>query len=163
MSYPSHYHDFTSAWWYLESLATRLFVQKFVLVKDKEILMFRIIGHLWAESTFDPKKSNEIYLYDNVIITFPMWHRISVFVCLRWLYHQILTAISYICWESWVFVPISTLQCMMCTNNRLHYGLKVVFVCLHITLSHYHHRRNMSEGIEYINACQVYSVECVCV
>ena len=27
---------------------------------------------------------------------------------------------------------------MMFENNRVHYGLMVVFVCLHITLPHYH-------------------------
>ena len=47
----------------------------------------------------------------------------------------------------------------MGTNNWLHYGLAVVFVCLHITLSHYHHYADFSEGIEHKNTCQIYSGE----
>ena len=34
---------------------------------------------------------------------------------------------------------ITTVQSVICANNWAQYGLKVVFVCLHITLSHYHH------------------------
>ena len=36
------------------------------------------------------------------------------------------------------FVFITTVQRMVRANNGVHYGLKVVFVCLHITLSPYH-------------------------
>ena len=47
---------------------------------------------------------------------------------------------------------------MMCTNNRVHYGLMVVLVCLHITLLHYHNHADVSGSIEIYNACQVHSV-----
>lgn len=50
---------------------------------------------------------------------------------------------------------------MMCANENVHFGLKIVFVCLHITLPHYHHYAEISEDIELLNACQVHSVECV--
>ena len=39
---------------------------------------------------------------------------------------------------------------MVCVNNRVHYGPMVVFVCLHITLLHYHHYADISVGIELI-------------
>ena len=39
---------------------------------------------------------------------------------------------------------------MMCTNNQIHYGLMVVFICLHFTLPHYNHYADVSEGIEHI-------------
>ena len=32
-------------------------------------------------------------------------------------------------------------------NNRIHYGPIAVFICLHFTLSHYHHCAGLSEGI----------------
>ena len=35
-------------------------------------------------------------------------------------------------------------------NDQIHYGLQVVFVCLHITPSHYHHYADSSEGIGLI-------------
>ena len=39
---------------------------------------------------------------------------------------------------------------VMCANNRVHYGLLVLFVCLQITLPYYHHCVDLSEGIELI-------------
>ena len=39
---------------------------------------------------------------------------------------------------------------MMCANNRVHYGLMVTLVCLHLTLTHYHHYAGVSEGIELL-------------
>ena len=38
----------------------------------------------------------------------------------------------------------------MCAINRVHYGPVVVFVCLHITLPHYHHSADVSEGVELL-------------
>ena len=40
----------------------------------------------------------------------------------------------YRCRESWAFVCITNVQSKMCVNNWVHYGLKVVFDCLHIIL-----------------------------
>ena len=42
----------------------------------------------------------------------------------------------------------------MCENNRVHYGMKVKFVCLRITRSKYHH---YAESIKRIY--QLYSAE----
>ena len=39
-------------------------------------------------------------------------------------------------------------QIMMSANIQIHFGLQIVFVCLYITPSHYHHCANLSEDIE---------------
>ena len=49
----------------------------------------------------------------------------------------------------------------MSANIRIPFGLQIVLVCLYSTPSHYHHCANLSEGIEHINTCQIYFVECV--
>ena len=38
---------------------------------------------------------------------------------------------------------------MMSANIRIRFGLQIVFVCLYITPSHYHHCANLSEDIEH--------------
>ena len=48
------------------------------------------------------------------------------------------------------FVFIITAQFMMIENSRLRFGVRVVFVCLYITPSHYHHCANLSDGTELI-------------
>ena len=50
-------------------------------------------------------------------------------------------------------------QFMVSANSRIRFGLQIMFVCLYITASHYHHCANLSEDIE--NASQIYFVECV--
>ena len=52
-------------------------------------------------------------------------------------------------------------QFMMNTNNRIRFVLQIVFVCLYITPSDYHHCANLSEDIELTKCCQIYFVECV--
>ena len=37
----------------------------------------------------------------------------------------------------------------MSLNSRIHFGLQIVFICLYITPSHYHHWANLSEDIEH--------------
>ena len=76
-------------------------------------------------------------------------------VCLRWLYYHILSSITYISREHWDLVSIICVQSidvqsMVFANDRIHYGLQVVFVCLQITPSHYHHYADSSRGIELI-------------
>ena len=41
--------------------------------------------------------------------------------------------------ENREFVFISIVQFMMSANSRIRFGLQIVFVCLYITPSHYHH------------------------
>ena len=48
-----------------------------------------------------------------------------------------------------LFVYITAMKSMMCTNNRVHFGLDAVLVCLQNTRSQYHHYADSSEGIEY--------------
>ena len=52
-------------------------------------------------------------------------------------------------------------QFMMSTNIWIRFGLQIILVCLYSTTPHYHHCANLSEGIELINACQIYFFECV--
>ena len=44
--------------------------------------------------------------------------------------------------ENREFVFISILHVMMSSNSRMRFGLQIVFVCLYITPSHYHHCAN---------------------
>ena len=58
------------------------------------------------------------------------------------LLHYILSLIVYTFWENREFVFISIVQLMMSANSRILFGLQIVFVCLYITPSHYHHCTN---------------------
>ena len=92
---------------------------------------------------------------------FPLLSYFSVVVCLRCLLHHILLLIAYTFRENREFVFIIIVQFMMSANNRIRFVSKIVFICLYITPSHYHHCANLSEDVESINACQIYFVECV--
>ena len=63
----------------------------------------------------------------------------SVVVCLRCLLHHILSRIAYAFPVIRDFVFIIIVQFMMSANIRIRFGLQIVFVCLYITPSHYHH------------------------
>ena len=73
---------------------------------------------------------------------FSLFSYFSVAVCLRCLLHHILSHIVYTFRENREFVFISIVQFMMSANSRIRFGLQIVFVCLHITPSHYHHCAN---------------------
>ena len=49
------------------------------------------------------------------------------------------------------FGLITIVQFMMSANSRIRYGLQIVFVCLYITSSHYHHCANLSVDIELMS------------
>ena len=51
---------------------------------------------------------------------------------------------------------------MVFANDPIHYGLQVVFVCLQITPSYYHHYADLSEGIELIKKLVKYMLLSVC-
>ena len=68
-------------------------------------------------------------------------------VCLRCLFHHILSLIAYTFRE---FVFLIIVQIMMSANSRIRFRLQIVFVCLYSTPSHYHHCANLSEDIELI-------------
>ena len=71
-------------------------------------------------------------------------------VCLRCLLHHILSLIAYTFRENRDFVFIITVQFMMSANSWIRFGLLIMFVCLYITRSHYHHCANLSEDIEFV-------------
>ena len=73
---------------------------------------------------------------------FPLFSYFSMVVSLRCLLHHILSLIVYTFRENWEFVFISIVQFMMSANSRMRFGLQIVFVCLYITASHYHHCAN---------------------
>ena len=90
-------------------------------------------------------------------------HCCNIFVVVRnrWLHHRMLS-VSYISRESWVLCLLLLCSLMMCENNRVHYDPMVVFVCLHITLPHYHHYTDKSEGIELLKCLSsTFCLECV--
>ena len=50
----------------------------------------------------------------------------------------------------------------MCANNRVHYGLMVVYGYFHIALPHYHHYVDLSEGMELLKCLSdIFFPECV--
>ena len=61
-----------------------------------------------------------------------------------------LLLIAYTFREDQEFVFIIIVQFMMSANNRIRFVLKIIFVSLYITPSHYHHCPNLSEDIELI-------------
>ena len=59
-----------------------------------------------------------------------------------YLLHHILSLIVYTFRDNREFVFISIAQFMMSTNSRIRFGLQIVFVCMYIAPSHYHHCAN---------------------
>ena len=57
---------------------------------------------------------------------------------------------AYTFQENWDFVFIIIVQFMMSANSWIRFGLQIVFVCLYITPSQYHHCANLSKDIELI-------------
>ena len=75
----------------------------------------------------------------------------SVVVCLRCLLHHILKLVAYTFRENRECVFIIIVQFMISANSRIRFGFQIVFVCLQITPSHYHHCANLSEDIVFKN------------
>ena len=73
---------------------------------------------------------------------FPLFSYFFVAVCLRCLLHHTLSLIVYTFRENREFVFISLVQFMISASSRIRFGLQIVFVCLYITPSHYHHCAN---------------------
>ena len=90
------------------------------------------------------------YHHQTDVSTFPNVIIFSVVVCLTCLWHHILLIIAYTFRENREFVFVIIVQFMMSANNRIRFVLKIVFVCLYITPSRYHHCANLSEDIELI-------------
>ena len=73
---------------------------------------------------------------------FTVFSYFSAVVCLRCLLHHILSLIVYTFMENREFVFISIVQFMISVNSRISFDLQIVFVCLYVTPSHYHHCAN---------------------
>ena len=58
-------------------------------------------------------------------------------------YALTVSLIAYTFRENRDFVFIIIVRFMMSANSRIHFGLQIVFVCLYITPSHYHHCANI--------------------
>ena len=71
-------------------------------------------------------------------------------VCLRCLLYHIMLLIAYTFRENREFVFIIIVEFVMNAKNRIRFVLKIVFVSLYITPSHYHHCAYLSEDIEPI-------------
>ena len=56
---------------------------------------------------------------------------------------------TYIPWKPGVCFHYIA-QFMMSANSRIRFGLQIVFVCMYITPSHYHHCGDLSEDMELI-------------
>ena len=72
-------------------------------------------------------------------------------ISLRCMLHHILSLIAYTFRENQNFVFIIIMQFMMSANSRVRFGLQIVFVCLCIAPSHYHHCAKITDD------CSAYS------
>ena len=70
------------------------------------------------------------------------FHIFSVVVCLRCLLYHLLSLNAYTFRENRESVFINIVQFMMSAKSRIRFGLRIVFVCLYITPSQYHHCAN---------------------
>ena len=93
--------------------------------------------------------SHLIIIIKSEILIFPIVVIFSNIGYLRWLYHHMLS-VSYISWETWVVFFLLLCSLMIRAYDRVHYSPVVVFVCLHITLPHYHQFADVSEGIRFL-------------
>ena len=82
-----------------------------------------------------------IMIIKSEVSTFPIVFHIFPWLC-AWDVCDILSLIVYTFRDNREFVFISIVQFMMSANSRLRFGLQIVFVCLYITPSHYHHCAN---------------------
>ena len=125
----------------------------------------RLLGPLYLDwdSYIDIFITLFIIIIKSEVSNFPILVIFAVVVCLRWVYYHILLSIIfylslslyiyiyiYISRERRDLLSIVDVQSMVLANERIYYGLWVVFVCLQITPSHYHHYADLSEGIEVL-------------
>ena len=87
-------------------------------------------------------RRHHVIIIKSEVSTFPIVFIFSVVVCLRCFLHHILSLIVYTFRENREFVFISIVQFMMSANSGIPFGLQIIFVCLYITPSHYHHCAN---------------------
>ena len=110
---------------------------------------------------YPPPIAHVIIIIKSEVSTLPIVIIFSVVVCLRCLLHHILSLIAYTFQENWEFVFIINVQFMMTWKSWICSVLQIVFVCLYITASHYHHCANFSEDNELIKCLSdIFCREC---
>ena len=88
-----------------------------------------------------------IIIIKSEVSTLPIVIIFSMVVCLRCLWHHILSLIAYTLRENRDFFHYCV-QFMMSANNQIRFGLQIIFVCLYnVSLSSF---ANLSEDIEHI-------------
>ena len=110
------------------------------------------IGIMWGQSVnktipFQLKHARKRCSY---MWTITLSSYFSVVVCLICLLRHILLLIAYTVRVNWECVFIIIVQSMMSANSRIRFGLKIVFVYLHITSFYYRHCANLSRYIGLI-------------
>ena len=108
------------------------------------------LAHFSIGDWKDLSIAHVIIIIKSEVSTFPIVIIFSLVVCLKCLLHHILLLIADTFRENREFVFIIIVQYMMSANDRICFVLKIVFLCLYITPSHYHHCANLSEDIELI-------------
>ena len=117
------------------------FHQEHLVVKHNQILSKQYIGkHEYAFSTTSEhwggvnRKETVTYGKKNpffcISISIAVSH-VFLWLCV-WCGSAKISVVSYVSRESWVFVSITPVQSVMYANNRVHYGLEIMLVCLHI-------------------------------
>ena len=96
----------------------------------------------WLRGYF---KINLIIITKSETSTFPIVFICSVVVCLRWLYHNMMSVASYRSRESLAFVSYCAIYVVRKWLSILRPELY-----FHITPSHYHHYVDFSQSIEHI-------------
>ena len=94
------------------------------------------LAHFGLGDWEDISTAHFIIIIKSEVSALPIGIIFSVVVCLRCLLHHILSLIACTFWEKRDFVFISA-------SSQIRFGLQIVFYCLYITPSHYHHCANL--------------------
>ena len=104
------------------------------------------LHHHWVELSI----AHVIIIIKSEVSNFPIVIIVSLVVCLRCLLHNIRAIFANTLMENRELNCVIIAHFMMSANSRIRFGLQIVFICLHITPSHYHHFANFSEDIVLI-------------
>ena len=102
---------------------------------DYLFAIYRVACVQLAHSSSDVWKdifiTHLIIIIKSEVSLFPVVLIFSVVVCLRWLYYHILSSITYISREHRTLFPLLMwIQSIVFANDRIHYGLWGVLICL---------------------------------
>ena len=146
---------------------------KMVMMTSSNGNIFRVTGHLCREFTCHrwiprtkagnaelwcfllcaPELSKQSWGWWCETSSRPLWHHCNgnVWNAQSLLKYKYIYIYIYISRVSWVLFPLLLYSLMMCGNNWPRYGLEVIFPCLRITLSHFHHNGDLPEDIRNMN------------